>query len=190
MENEDKKYILKMQNIIDIILENQNYYAVDRDIMFKLNDFFNNNEELFDNEFIVHYLDFIEVFNPFFDMLIKRLKLCEDTLLEEKDLINECFFSFNFSEFKDKEVLIPYYDMLVSLEKMFPKNVLLQGLVFFIHLNTLLKRYMFFNNKIRIVNKLPVIDIDYASRISYYKEEYITEFRHELEEGIRVGVFR
>lgn len=189
MINEDKKYILKMQNIIDIILEKQNDYAIDRDVMFKLNDFFSDNADLFDNNFIVSYLDFIEVFNPFFDMLINRLKACENTLLEEKDLVNGCYFTFNFSEFKDKDSLIPYSDMLSSLEEMFPKNVLLQGLVFFIHLNTLLKRYKFLDNKIRLVNKLPVIDIDYGSRISYFKEEYVTEFRHELEEGIRVGVF-
>lgn len=189
MISDDKKYILKVQRIIDIILKKQNDYAIDREVMLELNEFFTENEDLFDNEFIVHYLDFIEIFGPFFDMLLKRLKLCEDNLLIEKNLIDECYFTFNFNEFKDKESLIPYSEMLDSLDKMFPKNILLQGVVFYTHLNTLLKRYKFSNNKIRLVNKVPVIDIDYGSRVSYYKEEYITEFRHELEEGIRVGVF-
>ena len=48
---------------------------------------------------------------------------------------------------------------------------------------------MFTKNSIKIVDKVPTIEIDYSSRLHHYKEQYITIFRHELEEGIRNGVF-
>ncbi len=189
MINKDKEYILKMQTIIDIILEEQNMFAVDRNLMIKLDEFFDENKELFDEEFGTNYLNFIDIFSQFFDMLLDKLKDYEDELFDLKELVNEYFFVFNFDEFKEKEILMPYLDMINYLEDMFPNNRLLQGIVFYLHLNALLKKYKFTNNKIRMVDKLPVIDIDYGSRIAFFKEEYITAFRHELEEGIRTGVF-
>ena len=48
---------------------------------------------------------------------------------------------------------------------------------------------MFANNKIKFSNNQPIIEIDYGSRLSYFKEEYVTIFRHELEEGMRDSVF-
>lgn len=184
-----KELILKLQDIIDIILENQNNYAIDRDIMLKLNEYIKVNNDLFDNKFIVNYLNFIGLFNPFFDFLLDRLVSYENTLLERKEIIDDCFFVFNFNEFIEKDILKPYNDIPNCLEEMFPKNTLMQGVIFYLHLNTLLKKHMFNNNKIRIVNQTPVVDIDYGNRISSYKEEYITIFRHELEEGIRNSVF-
>ena len=189
MINKDKEYILKIQTMIDMILESQNMYAVDRDLMIKLDDFISENNNIFNEEFATNYLNFIDIFSQFFDMLLDKLKEYEEELFDLKELVSEYFFVFNFDEFKEKEILMPYFDMINYLEEMFPKNRLLQGIIFYIHLNALLKRYKFTNNKIRMVDKLPVIDIDYGSRIAYFKEEYITAFRHELEEGIRNGVF-
>lgn len=189
MNKEDKELILEVQSIIDLILEKQNMYAIDRDLMFELNNLFTKYENHFDNQYIVHYLDFIEIFSSFFDMLIERLKDYENELIEEKGPLEDCYFVFNFNEFKEKEVLLPYQNMLDILNDMFPKKRLLQGIIFYMHLNSLLRKYKFKNNKIRYIEKKIVIDIDYADRISYYKEEYITNFRRELEEGIRIGVF-
>lgn len=188
MIDENKELIISIQSIIDLILEEQNTYAIDRNLMIKLNKLINKYENL-DNNFIVNYLNFIEVFSPFFDMLIDRVKMCENELINSKQLISDCFFTFSFSEFQKKDILIPYNGMLESLNEMFKDNNSLQGIIFFMHLNTLLKRYKFMNNKIGLVNNVVIIDIDYASRISYYKEEYITNFRHELEKGLRNGVF-
>ncbi len=189
MIDEGKELILKVQDIIDIILENQNNYAIDRDIMVKLNEYFESNSEIFDNDFIAHYLNFIGLFNPFFDFLLDKLVSYENSLLKRKEIIDDCFFAFNFNEFDEKDILKPYNEIPNCLEAMFPKNVVMQGVVFYLHLNILLKKHMFNNNRIRIVNQIPVVDIDYGNRISFYKEEYITIFRHELEEGIRNSVF-
>lgn len=189
MNSDEKRIVLEMQSIIDLILKEQNTYAIDRNLMFKLNELFTKYELDFDNDFIVNYLDFIETFSSFFDMLIEKLKEYEEGLLDEESSLEDCFFVFNLNEFNEKEVLIPYKGMLDSLKEMFPKNKLLQGIIFYMHLNTLLKRYKFENNKIRTIEKNIVIDIDYADRISFFREEYITNFRHELEEGIRTGVF-
>lgn len=183
-----KYYILCMQNIIDIILKEQNSYSIDRNIMKELNDYINNKKE-FDNNFSVHYLNFIEVFNPFFDMLITKLEEYEKELIDNKVLSGEYNFVFNFNEFYEKNILLPFKDMINSLMCLYEDDNKLQGIVFYLHLNTLLKRYKFNNNKIKIINNIPVIEIDYGARISYYKEEYITRFRHELESGKRVGVF-
>ena len=184
--DDNKKVIYCIQNAIDIILANQNTYAIDRSLMFELNECFSKE---FNDDFVSNYLNFISTFSNFFDMLINKLNECEKDLIDCKELIGECFFVFNFDEFKIKSILIPYNDLLESLEGMFPDNITLQGIVFYMHLNSLLKKYMFTNNKIRIVEKLPVFDIDYGARVEYYKEKYITNFRHELEEGIRTGVF-
>ena len=187
LEN-NKEYILKIQNIIDIILEKQNVYAIDRDIMLKMNNYIETLDD-FDNDFIVHYLNFIEVLNPFFEMLIDKLRKYEQELIIDKEIVSGYYFTFTFNEFYEKEVLLPFKDMINSLQCMFEDNALLQAIIFFMHINTLLKRYGFINNKVRIVNNIPVIDIDYGIRIENYKEEYITNYRHELEEGIRTGVF-
>lgn len=189
MIEEGKELILKLQDIIDIILENQNNYAIDRDIMLKLDEYFKVNSELFDNKFIVNYLNFIGLFNPFFDFLLDKLVSYENILLGRKEIIDDCFFVFNFNEFSEKDILQPYSEITNCLEEMFPKNALMQGVIFYLHLNILLKKHMFNNNRIRVVNQIPVVDIDYGNRISSYKEEYITIFRHELEEGIRSSVF-
>lgn len=189
MIDEGKELILKVQDIIDIILENQNNYAIDRDIMVKLNEYFESNSEIFDNVFIAHYLNFIGLFNPFFDFLLNKLVSYENSLLKRKEIIDDCFFVFNFNEFNEKDILKPYNEIPNCLEAMFSKNVVMQGVIFYLHLNILLKKHMFNNNRIRIVNQIPVVDIDYGNRISFYKEEYITIFRHELEEGIRNSVF-
>lgn len=188
MLEDSKDLILKIQLIIDLILENQNSYAIDRQLMIELNDLIGDWDE-FDNNFVVNYLDFIQIFNPFFDMLIQKLKEYENILLDEKDLVSDYFFSFNFNEFNQKDILIEYNGMIASLNNMYNGNNLLQGIVFFMHLNSLLKKYMFNNNKVRVENNVVTIDIDYSSRVMFYKEEYITNFRHELESGARVGVF-
>lgn len=184
-----KDLILKIQGIIDIILEEQNNYAIDRDLMLKLNEYIEGHQDLFDNQFVMAYLNFIGVFNPFFELLLERLISYENILLDRKEIIDECFFTFNFNEFNEKDNLKPYSEIIDYLEEMFPKNNLMQGIVFYLHVNTLLKRHKFNNNRIRVVNKIPVIDIDYGNRLSLYKEKYITIFRHELEEGIRGSVF-
>ena len=189
MNNDEKRIVIEMQSIIDLIIEEQNTYAIDRNLMYKLNELFIKYDNDFDNEFTVSYLNFIETFSLFFDMLIEKLKEYELDLLDEQTSLDDCFFVFNFNEFNEKDALLPYNDMLDSLKEMFPKNILLQGSIFFMHLNALLRRYKFKNNKIRILDKNVVISIDYADRISYFREEYITNFRHELEEGIRTGVF-
>lgn len=184
-----KDLILKIQGIIDIILKEQNNYAIDRDLMFKLNEYIEGYQDLFDNQFVMTYLNFIGVINPFFDLLLERLISYENILLDRKEIIDECFFTFNFNEFNEKDNLKPYSEIIDYLEEMFPNNNLMQGIVFYLHVNTLLKRHKFNNNRIRVVNKIPVIDIDYGNRLSLYKEKYITIFRHELEEGIRGSVF-
>ena len=189
VNNDEKRIVIEIQSIIDLILEEQNTYAIDRNLMFKLNELFNKYDKDFDNDFIVSYLNFIETFSMFFDMLIEKIKEYELDILDEQTALDDCFFVFNFNEFNEKEVLMPYKDMIESIKEMFPKNILLQGSIFFMHLNTLLRRYKFKNNKIRILDKNIVISIDYADRIIYFREEYITNFRHELEEGIRTGVF-
>ena len=188
MLQDNKMYILKIQNIIDIILENQNVYAIDRDIMVKLNDYIKD-LDCFDNEFIVHYLNFIEVLNPFFEMLINKLREYEKELLDNNELVSEYYFVFNFNEFYEKNILLPYKDLINSLNCIYEDNVVLEATVFFMHINALLKRYGFKNNKVRITNGIPVIDIDYGIRLENYKEDYITNFRKELEDGIRTGVF-
>ncbi len=184
-----KNLILKIQDIIDIILANQNNYAIDRDMMFKLNEYVEVNKDLFDNQFIASYLNFIGIFNPFFEFLLDKLINYENSLLESKELIDDCYFIFNFNEFSEKDILKPYSEIINCLEEMFPENTFMQGIVFYLHVNTLLKRHKFNNNRIRVVNKIPVVDIDYGSRLSFYKEKYITIFRQELEEGIRNSVF-
>lgn len=188
MLEDNKELIIKIQSMIDLILKEQNSYAIDRQLMLELNDLISDWDE-FDNNFVVNYLNFIEVFNPFFEMLIHKLKEYENMLLNEKELVSDCFFSFNFDEFYEKDILIEYNSMISSLKNMYTDNNLLQGVIFFMHLNSLLKKYMFINNKIRIENKVITIDIDYSSRIMFYKEEYVTNFRHELENGTRLGVF-
>ena len=162
MIEEGKEIILKLQDIIDIILENQNNYAIDRDIMLKLDEYFKVNSELFDNKFIVNYLNFIGLFNPFFDFLLDKLVNYENILLERKEIIDDCFFVFNFNEFSEKDILQPYSEITNCLEEMFPKNALMQGVIFYLHLNILLKKHMFNNNRIRVVNQIPVVDIDYG----------------------------
>ena len=62
--------------------------------MIELNDLISDWDE-FDNNFVVNYLDFIQIFNPFFDRLIQKLRENENVLLEEKQLVSDCFFSFN-----------------------------------------------------------------------------------------------
>lgn len=188
MLEENKDIIIKIQSIIDLLLNNQNSYSIDRQLMLELNDLISDWDK-FDNNFVVNYLDFIQIFNPFFDMLLIKLKEYENMLLDENDLVSECFFSFNINEFSQKENLMEFESMIDSLKKIYIGNNLLQGIIFFMHLNSLLKRYMFNNNKIRKNNNDIIIDIDYSSRIMFYKEEYVTKFRHELENGIRVGVF-
>lgn len=188
MLQDNKMYILKIQNIIDIILENQNVFAIDRKIMVKLNDYVKD-LDCFDNDFIVHYLNFIEVLNPFFEMLINKLKEYEKELLDNNELLSEYYFVFNFNEFFEKDILLPYKDMINSLHYLYEDNIVLEATVFFMHINALLKRYGFKNNKVRITNGIPVIDIDYGIRLENFKEEYITKYRKELEDGIRTGVF-
>ena len=183
-----KDLIIKIQSIIDLILEKQNSYAIDRQLMIELNDLISDWDE-FDNNFVVNYLDFIQIFNPFFDMLIQKLRENENILLEEKQLVSDCFFSFNFNEFDTKDILIEYSSMLDSLDNIYSGNNILQGIIFFMHLNSLLKIYKFKDNKVKIENNVITIDIDYSSRIMFYKEDYITKFRYELENGTRTGVF-
>ena len=183
-----KDLIIKIQSIIDLILEKQNSYAIDRQLMIELNDLISDWDE-FDNNFVVNYLDFIQIFNPFFDMLIQKLREYENILLDEKQLVSDYIFSFSFNEFDKKDILIKYSSMLDSLDNMYSDNNILQGIIFFMHLNSLLKIYKFNDNKVKIENNVITIDIDYSSRIMFYKEEYITDFRHELENGTRVGVF-
>ena len=59
--NKDKEYILKMQAVIDMILEDQNMFAVDRNLMRSLDEFFTENKELFNEEFATNYLNFIDL---------------------------------------------------------------------------------------------------------------------------------
>lgn len=185
---EEKNLIIKIQNVIDTILENQNILAFDRDLMYKLNDDFKSIDQSIDN-FSVSYLNFLSEFNPFFEMLIEKLKEYESDLLEEKILSDEYIFEFNFTEFYEKENLKTYSEMIDVIKQMFGENSLLQGIFFYLHINSLLRRYMFCDNKIKLIDGIPTIEIGYSSRVSYYKEEYITNFRHELEEGVRTGVF-
>lgn len=188
MLNDNKELIIKIQNIIDLLLEEQNSYSIDRLLMIKLNDLISDWEE-FDNNFVVNYLNFIQTFDSFFEILMQKLTIYENQLLKEKELVDNCFFSFSLDEFNKKNILNDYISMIESLNNIYKDNKLLQGIIFFMHLNSLLKRYMFNNNKIRKNNNDIIIDIDYSSRIMFYKEEYVTKFRHELENGIRVGVF-
>lgn len=188
MRYEEKDLVVKIQNIIETILQEQNLLALDRNLMYKLNDEFEEIEKSVDN-FSTSYLNFLSEFNPFFEMLIEKLREYENSLIEEKILSDECIFEFNFSEFYEKENLIPYSSMIDIIKEIFNNNNLLQGIFFYLHVNSLLKRYMFCNNKIKLIDGIPTIEIEYSNRISYFKEEYITNFRHELEEGVRVGVF-
>lgn len=189
MNNNEKQIVVKIEEIIEIILDNQDYLVIDSKIMNKLSSYFNKYEDIFDEMFIRNYISFIEIFNLFFDFLMNKLVMYENSLMDEEDLQNNYFFTFSFNEFEEKEVLLPFKEMLFMLEEMFPGNRLLQGIVLFIHLNNLLKRRMFCNNKIKFVSNNLIIEIDYGYRVDYYKEEYITIFRHELEEGIRNSVF-
>ena len=189
MNEQEKTITLKVEELIDIILDNQDSYAISREILVKLEDYFQDNTKYFGEKFIRDYIDFIEVFNKFFGYLMDNLEKYEQSLIDEKEVIDKSYFVFDFNEFKNNKKLKPYNDMIKYLESMFPSNPLLQGVVLYIHLNKLLNRYMFINNKIKISSNMPVIEIDYSSRLSFYKEEYVTIFRHELEEGIRNSVF-
>lgn len=189
MTKEDEKIILKIEEIIDIILTNQNNYSVTIDKMRLLNEYFKDNSDLFSEEFIRSYINFLEIFNPFFEFLLSKLEECERDLLNSNEIDSDYFFSFSFHDFKTKNILKDYRDMIEELDNMFGNNNILKGIVLFMHLKILLNRYNFTNNKIKISNNNPCIDIDYASRLVNLKEEYITIFREELEEGIRNSVF-
>lgn len=189
MNNQEKEIILKIQTIIDIILEGNNAFAIDSSTMIKLNEYLSNYSETFNEEFIWNYVSFIEMFNEFVEFLLKRLEVYEHEMIISKEILSDCFFTFNIQEFYEKEALKPFSEMIDILENIFCDNPVLQGLVLYIHLNSLLSKHKFVNNKIKLAGNLPIIEIDYTARINYYKEEYITIFRQELEEGIRNSVF-
>lgn len=189
MTKEDESIVLKIEDIIDIILDNQNNYSVTIDKMIILNDYFKNNHDLFNEEFIRSYINFLEIFNTFFEFLFSKIEECEQDLLNKNEIESDYYFSFSLTDFKNKKVLKDYLEMIDELDNMFKDNDVLKGIVLFMHLNRLLNRYNFTNNKIKVCNNNPCIDIDYASRLVNFKEEYITIFRTELEEGIRNSVF-
>lgn len=189
MNEQERALALKVQDIINIIIDNQYEYAIDRDRMNKLNEYFGENKDTFSDSFIMGYINFIDNLNSFFDFLLLKLEECEKESLEIDDITSDVMFTFTLNEFKDKEVLLPYEDLIDELNNMLPGNRLLQGIVLYMHLNSLLNKYNFTNNKIKINSNVPIIEIDFNSRIVNYKEDYITVFRHELEEGIRNSVF-
>lgn len=185
MKEKEKKIVLLIQNMIDIILEDQNRYYVDSKLMMKLNAFFYQNSNYFDEDFIRDYMYFLEYINSFFEFLVDKLEEYELGLIDKKELDYEGIFSFDFNEFYTKKSLLEYSDIIETVQLLFPKNIALQGIIFFMHINCLLKQYKFLHNKIKIIDKVPTIEIDYTSRLHLYKEQYINIFRNELEEGIR-----
>ena len=189
MNEQEKTITLKVEELIDIVLEDQDSYAISRDILVKLDSYFKDNTKYFGEKFIRDYIDFLDVFDQFFGYLIDSLEEYEQELVNEKEVMDNVFFAFDFDDFKKNKKLKEYRSMIDHLESMFPKNPLLQGVILYIHLDRLFKRYMFLNNKIKFSNNQPLIEIDYGSRLSYFKEEYVTIFRHELEEGTRDSVF-
>jgi hypothetical protein len=189
MNEQEKTITLKIEELIDIILEKQDSYSISRDILNKLEDYFNNNSKYFGEKFIRDYIDFLDIFNQFFTYLLENVEKYEQNLIDEKEVVDKVYFAFDFKDFNKNKKLKKYSMMIDYLESMFPNNSLLQGVILYIHLNKLLNRHMFINNKIKVSSNIPLIEIDYGSRLSYYKEEYVTIFRHELEEGIRSSVF-
>ena len=189
MNEQEKAITLKVEELIDIVLEDQDSYAISREILVKLDSYFKDNTKYFGEKFIRDYIDYLDIFNQFFGYLIECLEQYEHDLVEEKEVVDQVYFAFDFNDFKKNKKLKDYRPMIEHLESMFPSNPLLQGVILFIHLDRLLKRYMFLNNKIKFSNNTPLIEIDYGSRLSYFKEEYVTIFRHELEEGTRDSVF-
>lgn len=189
MTKDDEIIVLKIEEIIDIILDNQNNFSVPIDKMILLNDYFKDNGSLFSEEFIRAYINFLEVFNSFFDFLLIRLEECEQNLFDNNEIESDYYFSFSFDDFKKKDILKEYTKMIIELDNMFKENNILKGVILFMHLNRLLNIHNFTNNKIKVSYNNPCIDIDYASRLVNFKEEYITAFRAELEEGIRNSVF-
>lgn len=185
MKEKEKKIVLLIQNMIDIILDDQNRYYVDSKLMMKLNAFFYQNSNYFDEDFIRDYMYFLEYINSFFEFLVDKLEEYELGLIDKKELDYEGIFSFDFNEFYTKKSLLEYSDIIETVQLLFPKNIALQGIIFFMHINCLLKQYKFLHNKIKIIDKVPTIEIDYTSRLHLYKEQYINIFRNELEEGIR-----
>lgn len=185
MKEKEKKIVLLIQNMIDIILDDQNRYYVDSKLMMKLNAFFYQNSNYFDEDFIRDYMYFLEYINSFFEFLVDKLEEYELGLIDKKELDYEGIFSFDFNEFYTKKILLEYSDIIETVQLLFPKNIALQGIIFFMHINCLLKQYKFLHNKIKIIDKVPTIEIDYTSRLHLYKEQYINIFRNELEEGIR-----
>jgi len=185
VKEKEKKIVLLIQNMIDIILEDQNRYYVDSKLMMKLNAFFYQNSNYFDEDFIRDYMYFLEYINSFFEFLVDKLEEYELGLIDKKELDYEGIFSFDFNEFYTKKSLLEYSDIIETVQLLFPKNIALQGIIFFMHINCLLKQYKFLHNKIKIIDKVPTIEIDYTSRLHLYKEQYINIFRNELEEGIR-----
>ena len=185
----DKQVVIRTKEIIDIILENQSNYIINYDIMQRLDHYFKQYSDTFDEDFIRNYISFLEEFTTFFDYLMFKIEECEQDLLDNQTIESDYYFIFSLEEFKQKENLKPYLEMLNILDEMFPDNKVLQGAYLFLHINSLLYLRMFKNNKLTIENHIPNIVIDYGYRIDYYKEEYVTIFRHELEEGLRTSVF-
>lgn len=189
MNKDEKQLIIKIKEIMNIILEDHNNYVIDSLTMNKLNNYFYLNSNLFNENFIRNYISFIEIFNCFFDYLLSKILSYEDELLNNNTFISNSFFIFDFNDFKDKKGLTKYQEILYYLENMFHDDSLLQGIILYMHINELLYKLNFCHNKIKLNNNIPTIAIDYGYRLDYYKEEYITIFRHELEEGIRNSVF-
>ncbi len=187
MSNEDKKIVLCIQNIIDIILEDKDF-VIDSNRMKKIYDYFNK-IKIFDDEFINRYIDFIEIFNNFFDFLIEKIEEYERDVIKYGEDLEHGYFTFNFEEFKTKESLLVYQDMIEYLNYLFNGNILLQGLIFYIHINSLLSARSFTNNKIKMSRGIPTVEIDYVARISNYKDLYMKKVRKMLQEGKRDSVF-
>ena len=129
--------------MIDIILEDQNRYYVDSKLMMKLNAFFYQNSNYFDEDFIRDYMYFLEYINSFFEFLVDKLEEYELGLIDKKELDYEGIFSFDFNEFYTKKSLLEYSDIIETVQLLFPKNIALQGIIFFMHINCLLKQYKF-----------------------------------------------
>ena len=94
MSNEDKKIVLCIQNIIDIILEDKEF-VIDSNRLKKIYDYFNKTK-LFDDEFINRYIDFIEIFNNFFDFLIEKIEEYEKDVIKYGEELEHGYFTFNF----------------------------------------------------------------------------------------------
>ena len=69
MNEQEKTITLKVEELIDIVLEDQDSYDISRDILVKLDSYFKDNTKYFGEKFIRDYIDFLDIFNQFFQIL-------------------------------------------------------------------------------------------------------------------------